>query len=150
MRYSRLAGAVAVSDKVNWDIAPPIAGDDGESGHVGVFRDDTSGTSKRYPIPDGWRGNFIDVKALTQDIEIAFGGSSVAVTYGQNSTLDGSNTITFDDESGWPVIAGTKEPFRVPDNEAITHFAIAAAGAGSVAIYKSTNHLKDGFRAAPL
>lgn len=138
---------MAASDKVAWDVAPPISGS-GTEGLTGVFRQATSGTSARYKIPAGWRGRFIDVKAISQDLEILFGGSSVSVTYGQASSVT-SEEITFNAATGFPVSSGTKEPYRVPDNDAVTHFAVAAAGAGGIAIFPSTNHLRDGYAAAP-
>lgn len=138
---------MAVSDKVGWDVAPPIASA-ATDGRDGVARFATSGASARYKIPKGWRGRFVDFRAIGQDLEIVFGGSTVSVTYGQVSTAP-SEVITPVAGTGYPIPAGQKDGWRIPDSKAISHFAIAAAGAGGWSAYPSTNRLKDGFNPEP-
>lgn len=131
------------TEKQAWDVAPPISGS-ASDGLDGVFREATSGTSKRRKIPQGWRGRWVTFKAKTEDCDVLFGGSTVDCVYGQVTTASGEN-IVFNASAGGTISAGQSEPFYIPLNKAVTHFSFEAAGAGELSAYPSSNRFKDGF-----
>lgn len=101
--------------------------------YSGVISRATSGASARYQIPDGWRGSFVALAAKGQDLQFAFGGPTIALTFDADSALAGE-VLTPVAGSGWPVSAGSEAHFRIPEDRRVTHFAVVAAGAGRVSL----------------
>jgi hypothetical protein len=132
---------MAVSEQESIDLGLPVASA-GTSGLTGVFSQATSTTAARYEIPDAWRGAHVRFFAQAVDLQIVFGGSTVACALDENSSVT-SEVITFDVNTGFPVAAGTWMDFRIPRNKAVTHFSIDAGGAGRVFAFRATGSMAD-------
>lgn len=111
------------------DIAPPLEKSSNIPGLTGQFSRAIAATAQRYVIPDEWKGNFISIEC-SGDIQILFGGSAVAVTRDQDSTLS-TETLTAVAASGKRVPSGVEKHWRIPKHRGVTHFSVIGDTAGT-------------------
>lgn len=93
----------------------------------GVFCLATTASSVRVTLPIKWRGRWLRCQALTLDVDILFGTSSVSVTKDQVSTVS-SNVATLNAATGFTIPAGTYMDFFIPKTSLVTDFAIISSG----------------------
>lgn len=93
----------------------------------GVFCLATTAGSVRVTLPIKWRGRWLRCQALTLDVDILFGTSSVSVTKDQVSTVS-SNVATLNAATGFTIPAGQYMDFYIPKTSLVTDFAIVASG----------------------
>lgn len=93
----------------------------------GVFCLATTASSVRVTLPLYWRGRWLRCQAVTLDVDILFGTSSVSVAKDQVSTVSG-NVATLNAATGFTIAAGTYVDFYIPKTSLVTDFAIIASG----------------------
>lgn len=126
------------------DVAPPISAAGAQNAAAtadtyGVFRIATSASSQRFNIPMKWVNRWWDITAIGLDIQILFGGPTVAVSLNEPSTVSNEN-ITLVATTGITIAAGTTRSFYVPAQSGLTNFAfISTDTTGFVEIYPSSN-----------
>jgi hypothetical protein len=105
---------------------------DANVGGTGVYSRATSTTAQRYVIPPLWKGKIVEFLMRDQETQIVFGGADVVAGADADSAITGTTTQTMTPAAtgAWPQLANTEKPYRVPDNDVITHFSIVAKGVG--------------------
>ena len=102
-----------------------------------VFCKATTAASQRFKIPAEWLGKYITVTVAGEDVDLAFGGSTIAVVLNQVSTI-ASEAITPHANTGERFFAGQSRGVVVLAQH--THFAYIAAGTtGYVRIHPSSS-----------
>jgi len=114
-------------------VAAPISGSGDQAVEAtqsvdGVMCLATSSSSQRIKIPEKWRGRYLCFQALTLDVDVLVGTSSVSVTVNQVSTVS-SEELTLNAATGGTVSAGTKDQWATERASGQTHFAFRSTGA---------------------
>lgn len=127
-------------------VAPPIAATTfngpGEASTTtstrdGVFRLATAATAQNVNIPAKWKGRWWTIRAIGLDIQIVFGGESVAAVLNQVSSVS-SEDATLHDGSGVTIPAGGTVDWLIPDHVALKEFSFISTGtSGYIEIYPS-------------
>lgn len=120
------------------NVAPPLAYDATKPGS-GVYCRANTASSVRYTIPTTWKSNYVTIGSKGDDIYVLFGGSTVAITLPQVSSL-ASEDLTPSAATGYYIPAGAEKNFLIPEDDALTKFAVYGSGAtGHWFAYMSVN-----------
>lgn len=107
---------------------------------VGVFTRDTVTTAERVELSDAMRNGWITMAALTQDVWVLFGDSTVVSEDDGTPSVLTSEVPAISDE-GWRIPAGEERHFDLRKRGDVTHFShISAATGGKISWYKSSGH----------
>lgn len=100
----------------------------------GVIALAVTDTAARFAIPTAIAGKVCTFVCNGADADILFGASTVAVVYGQASTVN-AEAITVHASTGGHLENGVPRRFLVPRPDQCTHFSVDCVGSGSGTLY---------------
>lgn len=80
---------------------------------AGVYARDNVATAELCEVPDNWKGRFVTIQAIGQDVYILFGDSGVVAAVATRSGKS-TNALTRADGASWVIPAGQSISRRVP------------------------------------